>query len=112
MGKMLSWMQDREAPVFTIATANDVTGLRQELLRKGRFDEIFFLDLHNEIERNSIFHYHIHKRTSLPRLSYIDFFKEGDILKNTLGWSGAEIEQVIIQSLRKIENIYSTDDDL
>jgi len=54
LGSLLSWMQERQAPVFVVATANDVTGLPPELLRKGRFDELFFVDVPTTSERASI----------------------------------------------------------
>mgnify|MGYP004448965971 FL=1 len=99
LGSLLTWMQESTSPVFRIATANQVDSLRPELLRKGRFDEIFFLDLPSKQERVDIFDFHLQSRLHdviapyfCPPLSDI-----------TEGWSGAEIEQIVIQSLRKIE---------
>ena len=62
LGTWLTWMQDRKSPVFVVATANDVTSLPPELLRKGRFDEIFFVDLPKLLERKTIFKIHLEKR--------------------------------------------------
>jgi SpoVK/Ycf46/Vps4 family AAA+-type ATPase len=62
LGSWLTWMQDRKSPVFVVATANDVSSLPPELLRKGRFDEIFFVDLAKLLERKTIFNIHLEKR--------------------------------------------------
>ncbi len=59
---LLTWMQEHRAPVFLIATANDISALPPELLRKGRFDEIFFVDLPTPAARASIFAIHLTKR--------------------------------------------------
>lgn len=90
----LTWMQDKTKPVFLIATANDVTALPPEMLRKGRFDEIFFVDLPDLAERESIFAIHLKKRNRDP-LKF-DLQKLG---KETKGFSGAEIEQVVVAAL-------------
>lgn len=90
----LTWMQDKTKPVFLIATANDVTALPPEMLRKGRFDEIFFVDLPDMAERESIFSIHLKKRNRDP-LKF-DVKKLGSITK---GFSGAEIEQVVVGAL-------------
>lgn len=94
-GTILTWMQEKESPVFVIATANDVTKLPPELLRKGRFDEIFFVDLPNDEERSEIIKIQLRKRNnrSLP---------DEDVKKivfATKGYTGAEIEQAVIQGL-------------
>jgi SpoVK/Ycf46/Vps4 family AAA+-type ATPase len=96
LGGLLTWMQESTSPVFRIATANRVESLPPELLRKGRFDEIFFLDLPNSLERQEIFEYHIAKRSDYTQVNI-------NLTEMTQGWSGAEIEQIIIQSLRKVE---------
>lgn len=90
----LTWMQDKTKPVFLIATANDVSALPPELLRKGRFDEIFFIDLPDHDERMQIFKIHLSKRKRDPAK-----FKLGALAEATKGFSGAEIEQVVIASL-------------
>jgi SpoVK/Ycf46/Vps4 family AAA+-type ATPase len=90
----LTWMQEKTKPVFLIATANNVSALPPELLRKGRFDEIFFIDLPEEDERKEIFDIHLSKRNRKPR-----GFKTRQLAKLTKGFSGAEIEQVVIGAL-------------
>jgi SpoVK/Ycf46/Vps4 family AAA+-type ATPase len=90
----LTWLQEKKAPVFVVATANDVSLLPPELLRKGRFDEIFFLDLPTEAEREQIFAIHLRKRKRDPAQ-----FNLKQLAKATKGFSGAEIEQVIIGAL-------------
>ncbi len=90
-GSFLTWMQDKTAPAFVIATANDITKMPPELLRKGRFDEIFFVDLPNQTERKMIFNVHIKKRrkNDFPN---IDIPK---LVSMTEGYSGADIEGVV-----------------
>lgn len=90
----LTWMQEKTKPVFLIATANDVTALPPELLRKGRFDEIFFIDLPDTEERKEIFAIHLRKRKRDPKK-----FKLNDLATRSEGFSGAEIEQVVIGAL-------------
>ncbi|MDE7302014.1 MAG: hypothetical protein K2N60_01695, partial [Oscillospiraceae bacterium] len=82
---------DKTAPAFVIATANDITKMPPELLRKGRFDEIFFVDLPNQTERKMIFNVHIKKRrkNDFPN---IDIPK---LVSMTEGYSGADIEGVV-----------------
>ncbi len=94
LATFLSWMQEKTKPVFMIATANDVTKLPPELLRKGRFDEIFFVDLPGDEERVTIFEIHLKKRKRDP-----GGFDIKALSKLTEGFSGAEIEQVVIASL-------------
>ena len=90
----LTWMQEKTAPVFLMATANDVTKLPPEMLRKGRFDEIFFVDLPDGPEREEILAIHLKKRNR-----DVSNFNLKVLAKATSGFSGAEIEQVIIGSL-------------
>lgn len=90
----LLWMQEKQAPVFVVATANDVSQLPPELLRKGRFDEIFFVDLPNEGERRSIFAIHIGKRKR-P----LEGFDLDRLAGVTDGFSGAEIEGIVVNGL-------------
>ncbi|MDR3691677.1 MAG: AAA family ATPase [Fimbriimonas sp.] len=90
----LTWMQEKTAPVFLMATANDVTKLPPEMLRKGRFDEIFFVDLPDEAERAEIFEIHLKKRKR-----DVAKFSMKPLAKATEGFSGAEIEQVIVGAL-------------
>lgn len=90
-GNFLTWMQEKESPVFVMATANNITDLPPELMRKGRFDEIFFVDLPNKEERKKILEIHIKKRRSND-FSNIDLDKLAD---KTEGYSGADIEGVV-----------------
>jgi len=93
-GSLLTWMQEKKEPVFIIATANDITLLPPEMLRKGRFDEIFFVDLPTEAERAQIFNIHLAKR---GRLS--SNFNIPSLVAASEGFSGAEIEQAIISAM-------------
>jgi SpoVK/Ycf46/Vps4 family AAA+-type ATPase len=90
----LTWMQEKTSAVFLIATANDVSQLPPELLRKGRFDEIFFIDLPDSLEREDIFSIHLSKRKRDPKS-----FDLNALARATAGFSGAEIEQVVIAGL-------------
>jgi SpoVK/Ycf46/Vps4 family AAA+-type ATPase len=94
LGTFLSWMQDRRGDVFVVATANDVTKLPAEFLRKGRFDEIFFVDLPDAAARKSIFEIHLRKRGKAP-----DQFDLDELVQVTDQFSGAEIEQVVVSGL-------------
>ncbi len=94
VGTLLSWMQDKTVPAFIIATANDVSQLPPELLRKGRFDEIFFCSLPEKQERESIFKIHLEKRKQDSSKLNIKSFVDA-----TENYSGAEIEQAIKSSL-------------
>jgi len=90
----LTWMSEKTAPVFIVATANDVTSLPPEMLRKGRFDEIFFVDLPDVPEREQIFDIHLTKRKRDSKK-----FNLKTLAKATEGFSGAEIEQVVVGGL-------------
>lgn len=94
-GNFLTWLQEKKAPVFVVATANDITRLPAEFLRKGRFDEIYYVGLPKEEERRNIFEIHIRKRRPLD-LAGIDI---GRLVKGTEGYSGADIESVIRDSI-------------
>jgi SpoVK/Ycf46/Vps4 family AAA+-type ATPase len=87
-------MSEKTKPVFMIATANDITALPPEMLRKGRFDEIFFVDLPNEQEREQVFNIHLAKRKR-----DVKSFGIKALAKATEGFSGAEIEQVVVGAL-------------
>jgi len=93
-GTFLTWMSDKTAPVFVVATANDVSQLPPELLRKGRFDEIFFIDLPANAERKDIFRVHLSKRGR-----DIGGFNLDELAGLSVGFSGAEIEETIVSSL-------------
>jgi SpoVK/Ycf46/Vps4 family AAA+-type ATPase len=87
-------MQEKTAPVFVVATANDVTQLPPELLRKGRFDELFFVELPNQEEREAIWRIQIGKYRRKP-----DEFDVVQLARATEGFTGSEIEQVFIDGL-------------
>lgn len=93
-GSLLNWMQEKKKPVYVAATANDISQLPAELLRKGRFDEIFFVDLPTEEERHEIFKIHLEKRSR----KYADFDLD-ELVKLTDGYTGAEIESIIVSSM-------------
>jgi SpoVK/Ycf46/Vps4 family AAA+-type ATPase len=93
-GTLLTWMEENQKPVFTIATANDIEGLPPELLRKGRFDEVFFIDLPSPQERANILAIHLTKH----HRDYREFDLAAHV-QATEGFSGAEIEQAVISAL-------------
>jgi hypothetical protein len=94
LGSFLSWMQDRRGDVFVVATSNDVTSLPPEFIRKGRFDELFFVDLPIPEVRLEIFRIHLRKRKQDPeRLNLTALVSASD------GFSGAEIEQAVVSAL-------------
>lgn len=101
-GTFLTWMQEKTAPVFVIATANNISGLPAELLRKGRFDEIFFVDLPTKKERKEIFKLHLSKRLKDKEVaSKIEMNDDlyDKLAELTEGFVGAEIEQIVISAL-------------
>lgn len=93
-GTLLTWMQEHQAPVFLVATANDIEALPPELLRKGRFDEIFFVDLPRKATRKQILAIHLKKRQRDP-----DQFDLDALAEASDGYSGAEIEQAVVSAL-------------
>ena len=100
-GTFLSWMQEKTAAVFVIATANQIALLPPEMLRKGRFDEIFFIDLPTDVERRVIFSIHLKARLKAgPALGAlaVDEPLLDRLVQATEGFSGAEIEQVVISA--------------
>jgi SpoVK/Ycf46/Vps4 family AAA+-type ATPase len=104
LGSFLSWMQDRKGEVFIVATANDIERLPPEFLRKGRFDEIFFVDLPDRDTRREIFRIHLLSRGQ----SYTAFDLE-QLAFETDGFSGSEIEEVVVSGLY---TAFSGDSDL
>lgn len=94
LGTFLTWMAEKNSQVFVVATANDIAALPPELIRKGRFDEIFFVDLPNEEIRKSIFEIHLGNRSQS-----LDRFELEKIAAAANGFSGAEIEQAIVSAL-------------
>ena len=94
LAAFLSWMQDRKAPVFVAATCNNVSALPPELIRKGRFDELFFVDLPNQAERKQIFAIHLKRRKRNPTEFDLD-----QVAAAARGYSGAEIEAAVQTTL-------------
>lgn len=104
----VTWLQEKTAPVFVVATANDISQLPPELMRKGRFDEIFFVDLPSPAERREIYEIHLRKRKRDPANFDLDLLSS-----KSPGFSGAEIEQSVIDALYKAfheEREVSTED--
>ena len=99
-GQFLTWLQEKENTVFVVATANDITAFPPEFLRKGRFDEIFFIDFPNEEEREKIFKIHLEKRGKLN--DKIDIKK---LAKETMGYCGSDIEEVVKMTVETIFNV-------
>lgn len=91
---ILTWMQEKTQPVFVVATANDISQLPPELLRKGRFDEIFFVDLPSEEDRKSIFTIHLSKNNQKAENFGVD-----RLAKEALGFNGAEIEECVKEAM-------------
>lgn len=93
-GTLLSWMQDHRHPIFLIATANDVSALPPELMRKGRFDEVFFVDLPAAAARKQIFNVHLRRRgRDASKFDLIGLADASD------GFTGSEIEQIVVSGL-------------
>jgi SpoVK/Ycf46/Vps4 family AAA+-type ATPase len=91
---LLHWLQERPVPVFMVATANAIGQLPPELFRKGRWDEVFFVDLPNAKDREAIFAIHLERRGQKPA----DFDLAG-LARAAAGYSGAEIEQAVLAAL-------------
>ena len=101
-GTFLTWMQEKEKFVFVVATANNIDSLPPELMRKGRFDEIFFVDLPTQAERYIILKIHLNKRLNTPQILgslVVDDTLINQLVEKTEGFTGAEIEQVVISAL-------------
>jgi hypothetical protein len=94
LGSFLTWMQERKSKCFLAATANDIYRLPPEFLRKGRFDEIFFVDLPDQETRMSLFNIHLRKRGLNP-----ERFNCKLLAENAVNFNGAEIEQAVISAL-------------
>lgn len=93
-GTLLSWMQDHRHPIFTIATANDISALPPELMRKGRFDEVFFVDLPHPAARKHILEIHLRRRKRDPKQFDLDHLAEA-----ARDFTGSELEQAIVSAL-------------
>lgn len=96
-GAFLTWMQDKKTMAFVIATANNISKLPPELLRKGRFDEIFYVALPDSTERRKIFELHISKR----RKGDLGEIKLSELVDETDGYSGADIEGVVKEGIER-----------
>jgi SpoVK/Ycf46/Vps4 family AAA+-type ATPase len=94
LGSLLTWMAENNKPVFIVATANDMASLPPELVRKGRLDETFFVDLPDKATREEIFAIHLSKRGQKPGL-----FDLNQLAEDSEGFSGAEIEQSVVAAL-------------
>ena len=100
LGSLLTWMSERTSNVFLVATSNDISRLPPELVRKGRLDEIFFVDLPDEANRQEIFRIHLSTRDKAA-----ENFDLPLLAASSEGFSGAEIEQAVVSSL------YASQDD-
>jgi SpoVK/Ycf46/Vps4 family AAA+-type ATPase len=94
LGTLLTWMAERTAPVFMVATANNIKALPAELVRKGRFDEIFFVDLPQSDVRAEIIQIHLEKRGHDAALFDLDALSS-----HSEGFTGAELEQAVVSAL-------------
>ncbi|MBC5997141.1 AAA family ATPase [Romboutsia ilealis] len=102
LGTFLTWMQEKNKPVFVVATANNIHKLPSELLRKGRFDEIFFVDLPTKRERIEIFKLHLNKRLKDEKVKssiHVDDELLNNLAQLTEGFVGAEIEHIVVSGL-------------
>lgn len=98
LGALLTWMSERKQPVFLVATSNDISRMPPELVRKGRLDEIFFVDLPAEMVRREIFSIHLRKRFHDP-----DGLDVESLARASDGFSGAEIEQAVVSGLYRCQ---------
>jgi SpoVK/Ycf46/Vps4 family AAA+-type ATPase len=96
LATFITWLSEKTSPVFVVATANNVEAIPSEILRKGRFDELFFLNLPTQEEREAIFKVHLKKY----RPNSINYFQLSLLGQLSNDFSGAEIEQVIIEAMR------------
>ena len=102
IGGLLTWLQERERPVFVAATANRVDALPPELLRRGRLDEIFFVDLPDAAQREAILRVHL-QHVPLARLGHVPPLDDpwdafASVIRAAEGWSGAEIEAALVEA--------------
>jgi SpoVK/Ycf46/Vps4 family AAA+-type ATPase len=96
LATFITWLSEKTSPVFVVATANNIDWIPPEVIRKGRFDEVFFLTLPSSEERQAIFQVHLNK----VRPGKIVVSELGLLSKVTKNFSGAEIEQVVIEAMR------------
>ena len=96
-GTFLTWLSEKQSPVFVVATANHLDSIPLEVIRKGRFDEIFFVDLPTKQERKQIFAVILHRLRPATKQQF-----NLDLLSNSAnGFSGSEIEQAVIEAMHK-----------
>lgn len=93
-GQFLTWMQEKDSSVFIVATANDISRIPPEFLRKGRFDELFYVDFPNKVERKKILEIHLIKRKKWNK--DIDIIS---IVKDTEGYNGADLESIVKEAV-------------
>ena len=93
LGTILTWMQEKTAPVFVIATSNNIEGLPPELLRKGRFDEIFFVDLPTRKERKSIL------QVTMKQYKRSEVLDLDTIVEETKDFIGAEVSELVVSAM-------------
>src|SRR5262249_31682116 len=98
-GSFISWMQEKASPGVVLGTADDVSPLPPELMRKGRFDEIFFRDLPALPEREDIFRIHTRKRSTADHQRNLTDEEAQHLAKVSDGFSGAEIEQAVVSAM-------------
>ncbi|MBI3785411.1 MAG: AAA family ATPase [Deltaproteobacteria bacterium] len=105
----LTWMQEKSRGLFVAATANSIDLLPAEMIRKGRFDEVFFVDLPSDEERVDVFRIHLLRRGIKPEAFNLDRLK-----RFTKGWTGAEVEQCVVSAMTtaKLEDRELNDDDI
>jgi AAA+ superfamily predicted ATPase len=97
-GTMLTWMQEKDSPVFVVATANDVEGLPPEFLRKGRFDEVFFVDLPDVVQRRAIWEVHLRERARRSKdAALLERVDIAGLVELSKGYSGAEIAAAVVE---------------
>lgn len=94
LGRFLTWLQDRPNKIFIVATANKVSALPPELIRAGRWDKSFYIDLPNDLEREKIFSIHL-KKYNIP----MDSLQATILVNTSVGFTGAEIEQAVVDTL-------------
>lgn len=110
-GQFLTWMQEKESAVFIVATANDISNMPPEFLRKGRFDELFFVDLPNEEERKDILEIHLKKRKKWKKYEQLP----EHLISMTDGYNGADLEAVVKDAVERAfisEKAFSVDESL
>jgi SpoVK/Ycf46/Vps4 family AAA+-type ATPase len=100
LGNFLTWLQEKKDPIFVIATANDIQKMPPELLRKGRFDEMFFVELPNESERLAIIQIHLKKYKKLTSELSLSI-QNTDFLKATNGYSGSDLECIVKEAIER-----------